>query len=138
MRKWMMVLVMVMVLVASVATAGDFKILGRGDGPLDWIENPLGVGLCSWTDSDFDFELGIYGQFALVSWRDAVRLNAGMAAMWDHQKDRVAVRPITSITFGIYFYKPKMMIEIGAYYAPFWGLDDRSDDPYGLMIGYIF
>ena len=132
------VMLLVFILAASVAHAGDFKIMGRDYNPLDWAQNPIGIGVCSWTDDDYDFEPGLYGQFALVSWRDAVRLNMGCAFIWDYDNDRVDFAPVTSVTMGIFFFKANKLMEVGVYYAPFWGLDSRSDDPYGLMIGYAF
>ena len=131
----------IMVLVALLAVTANaqqpsIKVVGVHYNPLDWNEHPIAVGLLTWCDDDYDHELGIYGQMAFISFKDAVRLNAGFGAIWESAKDRPKFRPVTSLTFGVPVGGG--LVEIGAYYAPFWGLDERSDDPWGFMLGYAF
>ena len=135
MKKFLMV-VMLLVMSATVSHAQSLKIMGRDYNPLDWNEHPLAIGAITWSDNDYDFEPGIYGQMCFVSWKDAVRLNSGVIIIWNSEKNRPSFRPNTSITFGIPV--GDLMFEAGIYYAPFWGLYDKSDDPWGFMLGYAF
>ncbi len=132
---WKKMLV-VFLMTAAVANAQSIKILGRDYSSTDWNEHPLSVGALTWSDDDHDFELGIYGAVTFVSWKDAVRFNMGLGVIWESEKNRPNFRPLTSITFGIPV--GDLMFEAGAYYAPFWGLYEGVDDPWGFMLGYAF
>jgi len=94
---------------------------------------PISAGIISWTDKTRDLEPGIYAHINCLNWKRKIRFNIGAIAIID---DVVRVNAETSITmvFSIYDHK----FEVGGYYAPFWGLDKRSNDPYGIMLGYIF
>lgn len=135
MKKLLVGLVILLAL-SGVSKAGETRMMFRDYSPLDFVGSPLGVGYASWTDSDEDFASGVYGQIALISWRDKVRLNFGAVASWKDSKDRVELRPHTSISTLIPI--GNFDLEIGGYYAPFWGLEPRTDDPYGVMIGLGF
>jgi hypothetical protein len=127
--------ILCLVMMATMAHAQDIKILGRDYSWRGDVANPIGVGAITWSDEEYDFEPGIYGQILFGSYKEIVRFSMGMVVIWDD--DKPGIRPSTALTFGIPIGNDDI-IEIGAYYAPFWGLDSRSDDPWGFMLGYGF
>ena len=155
MRRLMVILVMV--LMASMVSAGanisrarsktvkyvnpgrieqesDWTMVFKDYSVVDETRKPVGLGLLTWSDDDVDFEPGVYGQLSWLNYKEIWRFNIGVGAAL--KNDRVYVRPLTSVTMA--FSMGQASFEVGAYYAPFWGLDSRSDDPYGLMFGYLF
>jgi hypothetical protein len=93
----------------------------------------MSVGLCTWTDSEHVCKIAGYFDVELVSLlEDRLRLGAGvMVRPGDEQV--IDMRMITSVSTRIYDG-----LQIGAYYAPFWGLARNlgDDPPYGVMMGY--
>jgi len=116
--------------------ADGVRFVGRDYNVLEFVDAPIGVGIATWSDEDEDFAPGLYAQMAMVSWEDVIRLNIGATFAWKESQGRLAVRPTTSLTYLI--PTEDFNIEIGGYFAPFWNIDPRSDDPYGVMVGIAF
>lgn len=135
MRKFC--LIGLMVLVSGVVMAGEsFKFVGLDYKLTDEDSKPISLGVLSWSTEEIDIAAGAYCQLGFMTYKDVVRFNLGGGGAWNDDKGRVDIRPLTSITMAFSIYESSF--EVGAYYAPFWGLDDKSDDPYGLMFGYLF
>ena len=135
MKKYIVSL-MVCFLLAGIVKADDVRVIFRDYNPMKFNENPVGIGLASWTDKTDDLAPAIYGQLAFVSWQDKVRLNFGAAVGWKDSIHELRLRPITSITTLISV--KDLNFEVGGYHAPFWGLESGTDDPYGILIGLAF
>jgi len=134
--KRLVVGLVVFLMVVSFSMAEGARVIFRDYNPLKFNENPVGIGLATWTDDADDLAPAIYGQLAFVSWQDKVRLNFGGAVGWKDSIHELRLRPITSITTIISI--KDINFEVGGYYAPFWGLESRTDDPYGILIGMAF
>ena len=94
----------------------------------------LSVGLATWTDKEHDLTMAGYFNFAFLAWYDDhVRLGAGMAGGWNNESSTPLMRFQTSVTTRIFD-----SVEVGAWWAPFWNTGADKDDPYGLMVGYVF
>jgi len=88
------------------------------------------LGVASWTDSEHDLAAAGYFNFVFLNFfDDHLRFGAGMMGGYD---DMPLFRFQTSVTSRIFD-----SVEVGAWYAPFWGWNGH-DDPYGVMIGYVF
>lgn len=115
------------------------KILFRDYGVTDTKGvGALSLGVCSWTDKNDDFAVGGYFDVKfLMLWGEKLNFGAGMAIRpYHHIKfDHLAIDPRVETSVTTHLFN---CLEIGAYYAPFWGLDSRSDDPWGLLAGYYF
>jgi len=135
MKKYILIMALMMV-VGVIRGEGDIKVMFRDYNPLEFEKNPVAVGIGTWSDDDEDLAPAIYGQLAWLTWKERLRLNMGIAVAWKDSIEEVRVRPITSITTIVSI--KDINFEVGGYYAPFWGLDDRSDDPYGILIGLAF
>ena len=132
---------LVMILVASCVTAAepsktvrilfkDYGITNEGEGI-----GALSLGLCTWTDKENDFALAGYGDFKFIMlWDEKVNVGIGFAAKSppDDAHYRMDLRMEASLTTHLFD-----CLELGAWYAPFWGLADK-DDPWGFMAGYYF
>jgi hypothetical protein len=98
-------------------------------------ERCLSVGVASWTDSKHDLTVAGYFNYAFVAFfEDHLRFGAGMMGGWDADEGRPLMRLQTSVTSRIFDY-----VEVGVWMAPFWDLYGKHpDDPYGMMVGYVF
>ena len=135
--------VLVAMLVASVVVAvepqktvkllfKDYGLTNEGEGI-----GALSVGLCSWTDDENDFAIcGYWDCKFLMLWDEKLNFGAGMAVRPYHHLifDHLALDPRVETSVTTHLFN---CLEIGAYYAPFWGLT-RYSDPYGLMVGYYW
>jgi len=140
-----MLAVLVIVLMASVVAASetqspktvkllfrDYELTNQGEGI-----GAFSLGVCSWTDDENSFSgCGYFDLKFLMLWEEKLNFGVGMAIRPYHHVtfDKLAIDPriMTSVTTHL-----ANCIEIGAYYAPFWGLT-RYSDPYGLMAGYFW
>jgi hypothetical protein len=90
----------------------------------------LSVGVASWSDEDHTLVPAAYFNLAFLNFfSDHLRIGAGMLGGYD---DEVLFRFQTSVTSRILD-----SVEVGVWYAPFWGYKSQ-DDPYGVMLGYVF
>jgi hypothetical protein len=118
---------------AAVAEEPLFKVVGM-DYPMNGTEQerPLSLGVCSWTDKENDFSVGAYFDFAFISvLKDHLRLGTGFVFAPTVDR-RVDMRLETSLTVRFDW------LTVGVYYAPFWGLVENIDNPYGFLVGYSF
>jgi hypothetical protein len=98
---------------------------------------PMSVGLLTWTDTEHDCSVGGYFNWTIVSMlKDKLRLGAALAVIPSGITEYPAqIRFDTTVTTRLFDW-----LEVGAYYAPFWGLakDLGDDPPWGVMVGYSF
>ena len=95
----------------------------------------LSAGVASWTDSDEDFAVGVYGDFkAFMLFDEKLNFGIGMVlkAPPAYAHYRMDMRMETSVTSHWFD-----CLEVGAWWAPFWTLAGK-DDPYGLLVGYYW
>jgi hypothetical protein len=88
---------------------------------------PISLGITSFSDRDKD-TAAIYGSVCMFNYK-SIRFEIGSGISFEGD-----VAFITGFSYPI-----KSMV-LGAWYAPFWGLDidGNSDDPWGIMVGYRF
>ena len=121
MKKYWLVFLMSLFLCSS--SFADIKILGQVDNlkPISF-----GVGVSS---LEGEYSLAFYSNvYLLYMFGDKLRLGVGfMAADYN---DKFRVRFQTSATLLLFD-----RFETGAFYCPFYNLDPRSKDPYGVIFG---
>jgi hypothetical protein len=140
--KKLLAMLMIVVMASVVADAQSqktVKLLFKDYGLTNQEEGMgyLSVGACSWTDDENDFAVcGYWDVKLLMLWEEKLNLGAGMAIRPYHSLtfDKLAIDPrvMTSVTTHLFNH-----LELGVYYAPFWGLTKYSD-PYGVMAGYYW
>ena len=105
------------------------KLAFRDYLPTDPGQGALSLGVNTWTDANTSMSEGLYGDFKfLMLWHE--RLNIGIGAV--SKVDDFEIRIHTSVTTHVFD-----CVEVGAYYAPFWGAAG-NDDPFGFLLGYYF
>jgi len=96
------------------------------------VENRLlSIGICSYSESAHPLAAAAYFNFCpLTFFDDHLRIGVGMLGGYDDGD--VLFKLHTSVSTRIFD-----SLEVGVWYAPFWGLS-RYEDPYGVMVGYVF
>jgi len=122
--------VLMTVLLAGWCWADGIKIAFRDYSLTDPGIGVLSFGVGSWTDKDSEFDIGGYFDFKFIQLFEE-KLNFGIGFIAKPADERpVDLRMETSLTTHWFD-----CLELGAWWAPFWGCLDM-DDPWGLMAGY--
>lgn len=144
MRKFVLgkiLLILGFLLIANIGGAAERKsprdvmIIGRDYNPWEDISNhPLSLGIGSWRNEELGNKLMGYGSMAFLTYKDVIRLEAGVCGTYNNIKNRLEIEMLTGVSTLINDH-----IIFGVWMALFWGLDKRfPDDPWGIMVGYAF
>ena len=106
----------------------DVKILGRDYNVNDIELKPVSFGLASWT-IELETLPAVYADISLIYLFEN-RLRLGIGVVVADYNDRIRVRMQSSVS-SLLFER----VVVGFYYCPFYNLDPRSKDPFGLMLG---
>ena len=127
------VLVFAVVLFASVCLAeSPHKMMFR-DYTVTEVQKvgAFSVGVVSWSDSD-GFTIGCYGDVKVIMlWDEKLNFGGGTVVK-PSREHKVDLR--LEVSASTHWFD---CLELGVWYAPFWGLMG-NDDPYGLLAGYYF
>jgi hypothetical protein len=113
----------------------DLMIIGRDYNPWEDVSNhPVSLGLGTWRNDELGNKLMGYGSAAFLTYKDVIRIEAGVCGTWDQNSGWVEIAMLTGVSTLINDH-----IVFGVWMSPFWGLDKRfPDDPWGIMMGYAF
>ena len=106
----------------------DVKVLGRDYNVNDSELKPISFGLSSWTIESETLP-AMYTDVSLLYFFEG-HLRFGVGLVVADYNDRIRVRLQSSVS-SLLFER----VIVGFYYCPFYNLDKRSKDPFGLMLG---
>jgi hypothetical protein len=132
MKQILIFLLFVFLATFCFAEESTVKFIFRDYNLYDANIKALSIGVCTWTDNDYECAIGGYLNFNFISLlKDQLRFGGGFVAIPGDER-AFEIRLDTSLTTRIFDF-----IEVGAYWCPFWGMIGK-DDPFGLLIGYTF
>ena len=132
MKRLLVILSWVVIAFSCFAEESNFKIVFKDYTFSDPNVKALALGICTWTDNDYECAVGGYLNFNFVSLlNDRLRLGTGFVVI-PGDETKLEIRLDTSLTIKLFNY-----IEVGTYWCPFWGTMGK-DDPFGLLLGYTF